>query len=981
MPIIKTKLKYRLFSLAVLGCLMLNNATVAVGANASGEEYIQRVQQVSSQTITLADGVTYTKSVLQDKKYGPQRTYKIEFTPGASSSIEFALGDTLYRAKSLQTLMDSVKTDEKTPVGAINADFFNMSTGVPVSAFINNGILYTTDLNNVCFAIDKDGNAFFGKPEIKINMKYKGTDNLVIIMNKEYVNYSMCLYTDVYSDTTKIKNASTELVLVPYSQKSTPEEMALAMMDSHTLPDDFYVEVEKHDEDNDEQQAPIEDQEVQETTPEENTEQTQIDESQKPVTESSTKPIINKNPEPDPEPQTETSTEPEPQPQPDPTEPDPQSEEKYETVVNPIYLEELDEYAKDNGYTKYGENYFLSEKAAPVMGQSQKAVVAEIRVNPENGGVHDIPKGAYVLASDNKAYGHMIAKYAVGEEVEFSFSGNEEFYDVEKAIGTGCIILKDGEYVENTDVSHYKTAQPRSAVGITADGRIVLFAVDGRQSDVSAGMRLEDLAQEMLKAGCVDAANLDGGGSTAVKAYLAFNDSVSTVNKPSESSERRVANAIVVTNNEKPTGIPYYSYLNDYGVYVLPNGDVSIGTPYYTDENHYGVSHEKVTDGYFTYHAGQNGTVSDGTYFPMGYVGNAQIYSVNKDGVENVAANIISTDVVDNITVTGDVNEIYVGQAVDFSASSTRLGYKVYGDDVAYSWSVDPQYGSIIENGLFLSGGNAGDVEITASVGDTKGVFSLKVKELPFKDIQEHWSVLEVCDLYDEGVVVGENTPDGAMFFPDRTYSRNEFCVMLSRILGFTQPPEITENVEETENIEEPENIEETENTEKVENVEETETSIQDTAAEDTQKTQDALDETLQQPEEEVVPPMDFADSTAIPKWAYDSVFALYDKGLLYDFAHSGMMFDGQMPVTRREVISVIGRLCKQAPEDFEIDFADVPKDSSDYGYIKNAIYAGIFEGYEDGTLRVERNLTRAEGAAVFTRLLEYLDSTNTEKQ
>ena len=54
---------------------------------------------------------------------------------------------------------------------------------------------------------------------------------------------------------------------------------------------------------------------------------------------------------------------------------------------------------------------------------------------------------------------------------------------------------------------------PRTAVGWTASGHAILMVVDGRQT-VSDGVDLNDLAQMMVDLGCVEAMNLDGGGSS-----------------------------------------------------------------------------------------------------------------------------------------------------------------------------------------------------------------------------------------------------------------------------------------------------------------------------------------------------------------------------------------------------------------------------------------------------------------------------------
>ncbi len=857
-------------------------------------EYTARTHEVTKHTYTIADGVTYTQTVLKDDTYGYQRTYKIEYTPGHNSEIYFASGEKLYSAKSMQTLLESAANDTRTPVGAINADFFNTKTGVPVSAYIRDGILYTTDLDNFCFAIDNDGKAFFDKPQIKISMTHNADKYGVIIMNKEYVNYSTCLYTDIYSSETKIKNASTELVMYQYSEVKTPEELLMSALDTDVLPEDYYLDLPDTGSYGDEDSNADTDSRSEESVSGKET-SAQSDNTQK--------------------------------------------------TVNPEYEKFIAQYAEDGGYKNISGKYYLIHDAEPKLGQTLDSVVTEVRINPENGGTHTIPNGALVLASDNTAYGHMLAKFKVGDSVSFEFTGNEKFYNVKQAIGCGCIIVKDGNYLENTDVYHYKTANPRSAVGVTADGRIILFAVDGRQSGVSTGMRLKELAEEMMKAGCVYAANLDGGGSTAMKAYLAFDSKPYTVNKPSDSSERRVANAIVVTNNAKPTGKAAYSYFNKGAQYVLPDSAAPLGYTYYTDENHYYVDSKNVTTSEFSYDAGNNGIVRDGYYYPDGFVGRAVIYSNNGDNFRNEATAIVSVDRVDSIYVTaGGVKEIYVGETVDFDAGAKRNSFDVYCDDESFTWSVSPEYGYIFENGLFFATAPGDEIEITASYKGTSGTYKIKVKEPPFADISGHWSATEVCKLYDAGIVVGEMTENGRMFFPNRAYSRNEFCIMLSRIMGLTKAPE------------------------KIKALSETQTDSQNSA----EQSADMMAETAlsAQPEESAArPEMNFADTRLIPDWAYDSVYALYDRGLLSDFVHADMMFDGSLPVTRREVISVVGKICTKAPDDYSVSLSDVSENDADYQYVKNVLYSGIFEGYEDGTLGADRMLTRAEGAAVFTRL------------
>lgn len=54
----------------------------------------------------------------------------------------------------------------------------------------------------------------------------------------------------------------------------------------------------------------------------------------------------------------------------------------------------------------------------------------------------------------------------------------------------------------------------RTAIGIKADGTVVMFMVDGRQAPYSVGMTMAEVAAAMEDLGCEQAVNLDGGGSS-----------------------------------------------------------------------------------------------------------------------------------------------------------------------------------------------------------------------------------------------------------------------------------------------------------------------------------------------------------------------------------------------------------------------------------------------------------------------------------
>lgn len=103
-------------------------------------------------------------------------------------------------------------------------------------------------------------------------------------------------------------------------------------------------------------------------------------------------------------------------------------------------------------------------------------------------------------------------------------------WNPKNALSTGPMLLYDGKccinhlknsagnYMTNYEcwaLDIYEGNPDRTAVGITADGKIVLFICDGR-IDASQGATHEEVAMIMKNIGCVHAMNLDGGGSTGM---------------------------------------------------------------------------------------------------------------------------------------------------------------------------------------------------------------------------------------------------------------------------------------------------------------------------------------------------------------------------------------------------------------------------------------------------------------------------------
>lgn len=89
----------------------------------------------------------------------------------------------------------------------------------------------------------------------------------------------------------------------------------------------------------------------------------------------------------------------------------------------------------------------------------------------------------------------------------------------------------------------------RTAIGITADGKVMLVCIAGGIQDGSPGVTLQGLANFLQDLGCVSAVNMDGGGSTTMFVCLSKNATGGTPRGKTVCSpypQRRVASVLLL---------------------------------------------------------------------------------------------------------------------------------------------------------------------------------------------------------------------------------------------------------------------------------------------------------------------------------------------------------------------------------------------------------------------------------------------------
>ena len=113
-----------------------------------------------------------------------------------------------------------------------------------------------------------------------------------------------------------------------------------------------------------------------------------------------------------------------------------------------------------------------------------------------------------------------------------------------EVVSGNVMLLKDGKAVPHEN----KVRHPRTVVGLNKQAtKLILLVVDGRKPGVAVGMNYDELTAEMLRLGCDDALNLDGGGSSVLAVRDVMKNEFKILNEPTDGRERAVANVLGIS--------------------------------------------------------------------------------------------------------------------------------------------------------------------------------------------------------------------------------------------------------------------------------------------------------------------------------------------------------------------------------------------------------------------------------------------------
>ena len=150
-----------------------------------------------------------------------------------------------------------------------------------------------------------------------------------------------------------------------------------------------------------------------------------------------------------------------------------------------------------------------------------------------------IPENGYVIVGPKSKLSQLFG----AKKVSVKISTNPKWDNVEHIISGGPYLVKNGEVFVDMTAQKLQSIggrNPRTAIGYTKDNDLILITADGREGS-SIGLTLVELAALMKSLGCINAINLDGGGSTVmyIKGQI--------VNRPAQNGGIALSNALVIS--------------------------------------------------------------------------------------------------------------------------------------------------------------------------------------------------------------------------------------------------------------------------------------------------------------------------------------------------------------------------------------------------------------------------------------------------
>lgn len=354
-------------------------------------------------------------------------------------------------------------------------------------------------------------------------------------------------------------------------------------------------------------------------------------------------------------------------------------------------------YSDDDIETiKTGRNWAMTETTKQAQSMQSRRNINV--VGAINAGAYDMsngrPSGAFIMSGtqinvptnttfwiDASGNAHITS----AQECSTAYAAG----NVLEAVASFGDIFVDGHARSDLDNS---TRASRTAIGIKADGTVVMFMVDGRQAPYSVGMTMAEVAASMEDLGCVQAINLDGGGSSTFATQREGEPESSTAGltlrcRPSDGYERKVSNTIMVLSTAKPTGQFDHAVVTPNDEVYTPGSTVQFAA---TGIDAAGGKAEIPAGASWAVLSGNGSIDANGLYTAADTCGEVEVGL--KAGGKTIGQTRIQVQWPDKLDFTNNSVSIDFGQTSDLTFKPTWQGRAVHYKDGDFAWTLTPTY-------------------------------------------------------------------------------------------------------------------------------------------------------------------------------------------------------------------------------------------------------------------------------------------------
>ena len=172
-----------------------------------------------SNTEELTEDLEFSTGVYDDGDR--QEEHYVTYYPGGSIHPYLWYGMTSLGDRTVFTEAASqVESVGMRVLAGTNGDYFVMSSGQPVGLVVSDGRLITSDDGNPALGFMEDGSAFFGIPQLQIELSIRGSKYRLGGINKPLRKGEFLLYTADYASNTPASKEMLNLILVPKDDSS-----------------------------------------------------------------------------------------------------------------------------------------------------------------------------------------------------------------------------------------------------------------------------------------------------------------------------------------------------------------------------------------------------------------------------------------------------------------------------------------------------------------------------------------------------------------------------------------------------------------------------------------------------------------------------------------------------------------------------------------------------------------------------------------